>query len=56
MTQDIDYTQALADIRAGLQNVIPRVLREGNKVVITQGNESVTLPISSPVTNTTIMK
>lgn len=56
MTQDIDYTQALADIRAGLQNVIPRVQTLGDKVVITQGNESITLPISPVVVSTTIMK
>ena len=56
MTQDIDYSQALADIRAGLQNVIPRVQALGDKIVITQGNESITLPISPVVTNTNILK
>ena len=54
--QDIDYTQALADIKAGFQNVIPRVQTLGNKVVITQGNESIMLPISPVVTSITIMK
>ena len=56
MTQDINYDQALADIRAGLQNVIPRVQALGDKIVITQGNESITLPISPVITNTTIIK
>jgi hypothetical protein len=56
MTQDINYEQALADIRAGLQNVIPRVQTLGDKIVITQGNESITLPISPVVTNTNILK
>ena len=56
MTQDINYDQALADIRQGFQNVLPRVQTLGNKVVITQGNESITLPISPVVTNTNILK
>lgn len=56
MTQDINYDQALADIRQGFQNVLPRVQALGDKVVITQGNESITLPISPVVVSTTIMK
>ena len=56
MTQDINYDQALADIRQGFQNAIPRVLQSGDKIVITQGNESITLPISPVITNTTIIK
>ena len=54
MTQD--YTQALADIKQGFQNVIPRVQALGDKVIITQGNESITLPISPIVINTNILK
>jgi hypothetical protein len=54
MTQD--YAQALADIRQGLQNVVPRIVGSGDKVVITQGNESISIPISPVVTSTTIMK
>jgi hypothetical protein len=53
---EIDYTQALADIKAGLQNVVPRVQTLGDKIVITQGNESITLPISPVVTSTNILK
>ncbi|QIW88483.1 hypothetical protein [Pseudanabaena phage PA-SR01] len=56
MTQEIDYTQALADIKAGLQNVLPRTIKEGNTVKITQGSETITLPLAAPVTSTTIMK
>lgn len=56
MTQEVDYTEALAAIRAGLQNVIPRVQALGDKIVITQGNESITLPISPVITNTNILK
>lgn len=54
MTQD--YTQALADIKQGLQNVIPRVQTFGDKIVITQGSESITLPISPVVTNTNTLR
>jgi hypothetical protein len=53
---EIDYTQALADIKQGFQNVVPRVQTLGDKIVITQGNESITLPISPVVTNTNILK
>jgi len=56
MSQDIDYTQALADIKAGLQNAIPRVQALGDKIVITQGSESITLPISPVVINTNILR
>lgn len=56
MAQDIDYTQALADIKQGFQNVIPRVQSLGDKIVITQGNEIITLPISPVITNTNILK
>jgi hypothetical protein len=56
MTQDIDYAQALADIKQGLQNAIPRVQALGDKIVITQGNETITLPISPVVTNINILK
>jgi hypothetical protein len=51
-----DYAQALADIKQGLQNAIPRVQALGDKIVITQGNESITLPISPVVTSTITMK
>jgi hypothetical protein len=56
MNQDIDYTEALAAIKAGLQNVVPRVVQEGNRVKLTQGSETFTFNIVTPVTNTTIMK
>jgi hypothetical protein len=56
MSEDIDYTQALADIKQGFQNATPRVQALGDKIVITQGNETVTLPISPVVTNTNILK
>ena len=54
MTQD--YAQALADIKQGFQNVIPRVVQEGNIVKITQSGETFTLPLAAPVTSTIIMK
>jgi hypothetical protein len=54
MTQD--YTQALADIKQGLQNVIPRVVQEGNRVKLTQGSETFTFNIAQPVTSTNILK
>jgi hypothetical protein len=54
MTQD--YAQALADIKQGLQNVVPRIVQEGNTVKMTQGTETYTFPISQPVTSNTIMK
>jgi hypothetical protein len=57
MTQnEIDYTQALADIKQGFQNAIPRVQALGDKIVITQGSESITLPISPVVINTNILR
>ena len=56
MTQDIDYAQALADIRAGLQNVLPRIVQSGDKVTMVQGTEVFTFNISQPVTSTTVMK
>lgn len=56
MTQEIDYTQALADIKAGLQNVLPRIIKEGNMVRMTQGTETYTFNITQPVTSTTTMK
>lgn len=56
MNQDIDYTEALAAIKAGLQNVVPRVVQEGNRVKLTQGSETFTFNIVTSVTNTTIMK
>jgi hypothetical protein len=56
MTQDINYTEALAAIKQGLQNVVPRVVQEGNRVKLTQGSETFTFNIATPVTNTTVMK
>lgn len=56
MSQNIDYSKALADIKQGFQNAIPRVQALGDKIIITQGNESITLPISPVVTSTTVMK
>ena len=56
MTQEIDYTQALADIRAGFQNVLPRIIKEGNVVRMTQGSETYTFNIAQPVTSTSILK
>ena len=56
MTQDIDYTQALADIRAGLQNVLPRIVQEGNRVKLTQGSETFTFNVVTAVTSTNILK
>lgn len=53
---EVDYTEALAAIKQGFQNAIPRVLQSGDKVIITQGSESITLPISLSVTSTTILK
>jgi phage host-nuclease inhibitor protein Gam len=54
--ENIDYTEALAAIKAGLQNVVPRVVQEGNRVKLTQGSETFTFNIVTSVTNTTIMK
>ncbi len=51
-----DYAQALADIKQGLQNVVPRIVQEANTVKLTQGSETFTFNISQPVTSTTIMK
>ena len=56
MTQDIDYTQALADIKQGFQNILPRVVQEGNTVKMTQGTETYTFPVSQPITSNTILK
>ena len=56
MAQEIDYAQALADIKQGFQNVIPRVSTSGDKVTMVQGTEIFTFNISQPVTNTTVMK
>jgi len=54
MTQD--YAQALADIKQGLQNVVPRIIKEGNTVKLTQGTETFTFNIAQPVTSNTILK
>jgi hypothetical protein len=54
MTQD--YAQALADIKQGLQNVVPRIVQEGNTVKLTQGSDTFTFSIATPVTSTTIIK
>ena len=56
MTQEIDYTQALANIKQGFQNVIPRVIQEGNVIKMTQGSETYTFNVSQPITSTTIIK
>lgn len=56
MAQDIDYTQALADIKQGFQNVIPRIVQEGNIVKMTQGTETFNFSVSIPVTSNTIIK
>lgn len=56
MAQDIDYTQALADIRQGFQNVLPRVSQSGNKVTMVQGTEIFTFNIAQPVTSNTTLK
>lgn len=56
MAQDIDYTQALADIRQGFQNILPRIIKEGNMVRMTQGTETFTFNVTQPITSTTIMK
>jgi hypothetical protein len=56
MAQDIDYAQALADIKLGLQNVVPRIVQEGNAVKLTQGSETFTFNISTPTTSTNILK
>jgi hypothetical protein len=56
MSQDIDYTQALADIKQGFQNVIVRVQVSGNNVTLVQGTEMYKFPISPPVTSTNILK
>jgi hypothetical protein len=47
---------ALDKIREGFQNVIPRIVQEGNTVKITQGTETITLPIVQSVVSSTIMK
>ena len=51
-----DYSEALAAIKEGFQNILPRVLREGNTIKMTQGKETFSFPIATPVTSTTIMK
>lgn len=51
-----DYSEALADIKQGFQNIIPRVQVSGNKIIMVQGNDTFTFPVVVPVTNTTIMK
>ena len=56
MTQDIDYAQALADIKQGFQNILPRVSQSGNKVTMVQGTEIFTFNIAQPVTSTNILK
>lgn len=56
MTQDIDYTEALAAIKAGFQNVIPRISTSGNKVTMVQGTEIFTFNIAQSVTSTNILK
>jgi hypothetical protein len=53
---EVDYEQALTDIKQGFQNVIPRIVQEGDKVTMVQGTEVFTFNISQPVTSTTIMK
>jgi hypothetical protein len=54
--ENIDYTEALAAIKQGFQNIVPRIQASGNKIVMTQGNDTFTFSIVNPVTNTTIMK
>ena len=54
--EEIDYTQALADIKQGFQNILPRIVQEGNVVRMTQGTETYTFPIAQPVTSTNIIK
>lgn len=54
MTQD--YAQALADIKQGFQNVLPRIIKEGNMIRMTQGTETYTFNIAQPVTSTNILK
>ncbi len=56
MNQDIDYSKALADIKQGLQNVVPRIVQEANTVKLTQGTETFTFPVSTPVTSNNILK
>lgn len=56
MAQDIDYTQALADIKQGFQNAIPRIIKEGNMVRMTQGTETFTFNVTQSVTSNTILK
>jgi hypothetical protein len=56
MNQDIDYSKALADIKQGFQNVVPRVSQSGNKVTMVQGTEIFTFNITQPVTSTNILK
>jgi hypothetical protein len=53
---EIDYTQALADIKQGFQNVVVRVQVSGNNVTLVQGTEMYKFPISPPVTSTNILK
>lgn len=56
MTQDVNYEQALADIKQGLQNILPRISQSGNKVTMVQGTEIFTFNIAQPVTSNTILK
>jgi len=56
MAQNIDYAQALADIKQGFQNVLPRIIREGNMVRMTQGTETFTFNTTQSVVSTTILK
>ena len=56
MTPDIDYTEALAAIKQGFQNIIVRVQVSGNNVTLVQGTEIYKFPISPPVTSTNILK
>lgn len=53
---EVDYTEALAAIKQGFQNILPRISQSGNKVTMVQGTEIFTFPVVNPVTNTTIMK
>ena len=56
MTQDIDYTEALAAIKQGFQNILPRISQSGNKVTMVQGTEIFTFNIAQPVSLNTILK
>lgn len=51
-----DYSEALADIKQGFQNIVPRISQSGNKIIMVQGNDTYTFSVVAPVTNTTIMK